>query len=152
MGKKILFVFILLAFLAGAYAQETTSTALVNTKLLVFLEIIEEKEHSFIALAHIINIGPYHSYQTKVSLENVPADWKVTPESPQDLGFVSPNQDKYAAFFIEKGETDATIYATAWAENAPLVSSQVIPVPVFFATSVAIAGAIGAMVVSRKKK
>jgi hypothetical protein len=51
---------------------------------------------------------------------------------------LEPGQTKPLFFIVERGQTDATIYAEAQAYNAPLVISNRIPIPVDIAVVVAL--------------
>ena len=106
-----------------------------------------------IALAHIVNIGEHVAVQPVVRLENIPADWVVEPETKIPLNNIRPGLDRYQAFKIFKGQSNSTIFAIAGAKNAPEVSSEHIPVPVFALVGAALAGCfMGLTHLARKPK
>ena len=84
---------------------------------------------TFVARADVKNIGQYPALLIWIHLKNTPDDWIVFP-SHQLILLLQPGQTKTKFFVVERGPTDATIYATAQAYNAPLVSSNRIAIPI----------------------
>jgi hypothetical protein len=118
---------------AGFIALAVNSAvALDDTTLFVSLDSSWEHSHegdTFVVRADVKNIGGHPALITWIQLENIPDDWDVTP--PQHLVLIlEPNETKSVFFVVERGPTDATIYATADAYNAPLVQSNRIAIPI----------------------
>jgi len=101
----------------------------------LFLNLDTSWEHAnpgdvFVARADVKNIGGTPALLIQVSLANVPHDWKVRPQNLRWILLLNPGETKPQFFVIERGQTDATIYAEAQAYNAPLVISNRIPIPI----------------------
>ncbi len=149
---KGLVVLLGLLLLAGTVFGVSDDTP--QTKLLVFMNLIEDPSDSnhLTALVTVENIGKMPSIRTDVNLQNIPADWVVSPDASANLKNIRPRSQKIVTFDIRKGSTDASIFAVAQAANAPAVSSDVIPVPVHPLVSLAMMGGFaGLMFVSRKR-
>lgn len=103
-----------------------------DTKLFLTLDTQWEHSHdgdTFVVRADVKNIGEYPALITRIHLENIPDNWDVRPHQ-QLILVLMPGQTKAKFFVVQRGETDATIYATAHAYNAPLVQSNRIAIPV----------------------
>lgn len=110
----------------------TSAVALDDTTLFVTLDTAWEhtKEgDAFVARTDVKNVGNSPALITLVHLENIPDDWIVSPHQ-QLILVLLPGQTKTKFFAIERGATDATIYATAQAYNAPVVQSNRIAIPI----------------------
>jgi hypothetical protein len=118
-----------------------------DTKLFVTLDTKWDHAHpgdTFIVRADVKNIGEYPALLLWIHLKNIPADWNVQPG--QQLILLLPSGRTEAKFFVvERGPTDATIYATAQAFNAPVVSSNRIAIPINVGIIVVLAVACGVM-------
>lgn len=89
----------------------------------------------FSLIAKVTNIGDVPAFFVIVELNNIPNDWEVYPESKTKfILIIYPGQTKTAEFILKKGPTDSTVFATAEAINADKVSSELIPIPVFWVT------------------
>jgi hypothetical protein len=133
MKKKQQRIFFMLLMGAGFLAFCVNSAvALDDTTLFVTLDSSWEhasEGDTFVVRADVKNIGQNPALITWVRLENIPADWNVQP--PQNLMLVlEPNQTQSCFFVVQRGATDATVYATADAYNAPVVQSNRIAIPV----------------------
>ena len=101
----------------------------------LFLNLDTSWEHAnpgdvFVARADVKNIGDTPALLIQVNLANVPHDWRVRPQNLRWILLLNPGETKPQFFVIERGQTDATIYAEAQAYNAPLVISNRIPIPI----------------------
>ena len=109
-----------------------TAVALDETTLFVTLDSSWEhtKEgDTFVVRADVKNIGEYPALITWIHLENAPEDWDVQPLQHLIL-VLDPDQTESRFFVVERGSSDATIYATAQAYNAPAVQSNRIAIPI----------------------
>jgi hypothetical protein len=130
-----------------------------DTKLFVTLDTKWDHAHAgdtFVVRADVKNIGAYPALLLWVHLKNIPEDWSVQP-GQQLILLLQPGQTKAKFFVVERGPTDATIYATAQAFNAPVVSSNRIAIPISVGILAALAVVCGVMVyrestLLRKKK
>jgi hypothetical protein len=110
----------------------TTAVALKNTTLFVTVDSAWEHAHegdAFVVRADVKNIGNYPALVTRIRLKNIPDNWDVRPNH-QFILLLMPGQTKPRFFVIERGASDATIYATAQAYNAPVVQSNRIAIPI----------------------
>ena len=109
-----------------------TAVALDETDLFVTLDSSWEHANegdTFVVRSDVKNIGEYPALITWIRLDNIPEDWDVQP--PQHLVLIlEPGETQSNFFVVERGATDATIYATAQAYNAPAVQSNRIPIPI----------------------
>jgi hypothetical protein len=118
-----------------------------NTKLFVTLDTKWDHAHAgdtFIVRADVKNIGQYPALLIWIHLKNIPNDWNILP-GQQLILLLQPGQTKPKFFAVERGPTDATIYSTAQAYNAPLVSSNRIAIPINAWILAALAVACGVM-------
>lgn len=108
------------------------AVALDETNLFVTLDSSWEHAKAgdtFVVRADVKNIGQYPALITWIRLDEIPDDWDVQP--PQHLILIlPPGQIKSNFFVVERGATDATIYATVHAYNAPAVQSNRIAIPI----------------------
>jgi hypothetical protein len=133
MRKKQRIIAYMLLVIAGFIALGgSTAVALEGTNLFVTLDSAWEHANegdTFVVRADVKNIGTHPALITWVRLDNVPDDWNVRPH--HNLILVLPSGDTKAKFFVvERGPTDATIYATAQSYNAPAVQSNRIAIPI----------------------
>jgi hypothetical protein len=101
----------------------------------LFLSLDSQWEHAhpgdiFVVRTDVKNIGETPALLVQVELQNIPGDWII-----QDPGFpwilvLEPGQTKPLFFIVERGQTNATIFAEAQAYNAPVVISNRIPIPI----------------------
>jgi hypothetical protein len=101
----------------------------------LFLSLDTKWEHAspgdvFVMRADVKNIGENPALLIQVQLQDIPDDWSVQQPSFPWILLLEPGQTKPLFFVVERGQTDATIYAEAQAYNAPLVISNRIPIPV----------------------
>jgi hypothetical protein len=109
----------------------------------LFLNLDTKWEHAnpgdiFVVRADVKNIGDTTAFLIQVHLQDVPDDWIVQDPSIPWILVLEPGQTKPLFFIVERGQTDATIYAEAEAYNAPVVISNRIPIPVNLAVVVAL--------------
>jgi len=110
----------------------STAVALDETNLFVSLDSSWEhtsEGDTFVVRADVKNIGQYPALITWVQLDNIPEDWDVRPSQHLIL-VLSPDQTEPRFFVVTRGASDATIYATADAYNAPPVQSNKIAIPI----------------------
>lgn len=110
----------------------TTAVALEETTLFVTLDTAWEHAQegdTFVVRADVKNIGQYPALITQIGLENIPDDWDVQPHQQLVL-VLMPGKTQPKFFVVERGATDATIYASAQAYNAPVVQSNRIAIPI----------------------
>lgn len=118
----------------GFVALGATTAVAPSGETDLFLSLDSAWEHAnagdtFAVRADVKNIGDQPALITWVRLENIPDDWVVQP--PQHLILVlQPNEIQSVFFAVERGSTDATIYATASAYNAATVQSNRIAIPI----------------------
>jgi len=103
----------------------------------LFLNLDTKWEHAnpgdvFVVRADVKNIGDSTAFLIEVRLQNIPNDWIVQDPTVPWISVLEPGQTKHMFFIVERGQTDATIYADAKAYNAPLVISNRIPIPIDF--------------------
>jgi uncharacterized membrane protein len=103
-----------------------------ETDLFVTLDSAWEHANAgdtFVVRADVKNIGEEPALITWVRLEGIPDDWDVQP--PKHLILIlQPDETQSVFFAVERGPTDATIYATASAYNAATVQSNRIAIPI----------------------
>jgi hypothetical protein len=104
----------------------------------LFLSIDTKWEHAnpgdvFVVRSDVKNIGDSTAFLIQVQLQDIPDDWTVQEPSLPWILVLEPGQTKTLFFVVERGQTDATIYAQAEAYNAPVVISNTIPIPIDFA-------------------
>jgi hypothetical protein len=134
MRKKQQILACMLLMTAGfiVLSGNTAAVALDETDLFVTLDSSWEHANegdTFAIRADVKNIGEQTALITWIRLENIPDDWNVQP--PQHLILIlQPGETQSCFFVVERGATDATIYATAQAYNAPVVQSNRIAIPV----------------------
>jgi hypothetical protein len=133
MRKKQRRIICMLLMMAGFIALgANTAVALDETDLFVTLDSSWEHANegdTFVVRADVKNIGEHPALITWIRLENIPDDWDV--QQPQHLILILPPGETQSSFFVvERGATDATIYATAYAYNAPAVQSNRIAIPI----------------------
>ena len=121
----------------------------------LFLQIDTYWNHTdsgdvFVVRTDTKNIGEYPAFLVLVNLENIPSNWQVRPHH-QFIGILEPGQTKTKFFIVERGETDATIYAKADAYNSPPVVSNTIPIPINVWIVVALAVVCGALLYRETK-
>ncbi len=109
----------------------------------LFLSLDTKWEHAnpgdvFVVRADVKNIGDTPALLIQVQLQDIPNDWVVQEPSFPWILVLEPGQAKPLFFIVERGHTDATIYAQAVAYNAPVVISNRIPIPV----GIAVVGAL----------
>ncbi|MCX6662175.1 MAG: hypothetical protein NTY91_06450 [Euryarchaeota archaeon] len=109
----------------------------------LFLSLDTKWEHAnagdvFAVRTDVKNIGDTPAFLIQAQLQNIPDDWVVQQSSFPWILVLEPGQTKPLFFIVERGQTDATIYAEAQAYNAPLVISNRIPIPVDIAVVVAL--------------
>jgi hypothetical protein len=109
---------------ATQFIQDTT----------LFLQADTAWEHSspgdvFVVRTNVKNVGNYPAVLVRVNLENIPDDWQVRPGHHWVM-LLLPQQIEPRFFVVERGATDATIYAKADALNAPPVISNHIAIPI----------------------
>jgi hypothetical protein len=109
----------------------------------LFLSLDTKWEHAspgdvFVVRADVKNIGDTPALLIQTRLQNIPDDWVVQLPSFPWILVLEPGQTKPMLFIVERGQTDATIYAEAQAYNAPLVISNRIPIPVGIGVVVAL--------------
>ena len=123
----------MLLIVVGFFAMSGSSAvALDDTTLFVTLDSAWEHAQegdTFVIRADVKNIGDYPALITQINLENIPQDWTIHPHH-QLILVLLPNQTKSKFFVVERGPTDATVYATAQAYNAPAVQSNRIAIPI----------------------
>jgi len=133
MRKKQRIVVCMLLMAVGFIALGgNTAVALSETNLFVTLDTAWEHAHAgdtFVVRADVKNIGAHPALITWVRLDNIPEDWGVQPRH-QLILLLPAGQTKVKFFVVERGPTDATIYATAQAYNAPVVQSNRIAIPI----------------------
>lgn len=111
----------------------TTAVALVGETSL-FVTVDSAWEHAnagdtFVVRVDVKNIGEHTALITWIQLENIPDDWDVQP--PKNLILtLQPRETQTVFFAVERGPTDATIYAIASAYNAAAVQSNRIAIPI----------------------
>ncbi|HIG99993.1 MAG TPA: hypothetical protein HA258_05370 [Thermoplasmata archaeon] len=101
----------------------------------LFLSIDTQWEHAnpgdvFVVRADVKNIGDATAFLIQVQLQDIPDDWIVNDPGFPWILVLEPGQSKPLFFVVERGQTDATIYAEAVAYNAPVMISNRIPIPV----------------------
>ncbi len=101
----------------------------------LFLSLDTKWEHTqpgdvFVVRADVKNIGDTPALLIQVQLQDIPDDWIVQQPSFPWILVLEPGQTKPLFFVVERGQSDATIYAEAQAYNAPVVISNRIPIPV----------------------
>lgn len=101
----------------------------------LFLSLDTQWEHTnpgdiFVVRADVKNIGDSTAFLIQVHLQDIPDDWTIQEPSFPWILALEPGQTKPLFFVVERGPTDATIYAEAEAYNAPVVISNTIPIPV----------------------
>jgi hypothetical protein len=133
MRKKQRRIACMLLMMAGLIALgANTAVALDETDLFVTLDSSWEHTNegdTFVVRADVKNIGEHPALITWIRLENIPDDWNVQPSQNLIL-ILEPNQTQSCFFVVERGPTDATIYATVDAYNAPVVQSNRIAIPI----------------------
>lgn len=126
-----------------------------GAKLLAFLEVQKgpgDPNH-LVATVKVVNIGDRLSANTKVRLENIPADWNVTGGGFANIGNLKGGSSKAATFDIMKSASDASVYAVASSNNAPAVSSEIVPMPINPIVGIGlVAGIAGLLSVARKSE
>ncbi|MBN1861901.1 MAG: hypothetical protein JW840_10640 [Candidatus Thermoplasmatota archaeon] len=134
MKKKQQLVIRMLLMAAGLVALGTTTAAALTGETDLFVTLDSAWEHAnagdtFVVRADVKNIGEQPALITWIRLENIPDDWEVQP--PKHLILIlQPNETQTAFFAVERGPSDATIYATASAYNAATVQSNRIAIPI----------------------
>jgi hypothetical protein len=101
----------------------------------LFLSLDTKWEHAipgdiFVVRADVKNIGDTPALLIQVQLQNIPDDWIIQDPSFPWILVLEPGQTKPLFFIVERGQTNATIYAEAEAYNAPVVISNRIPIPI----------------------
>jgi hypothetical protein len=126
-------MFFLMLLLLTTIAPLVGATSVPQTHL--FLNLETGWEHAnpgdiFVVRANVKNIGDVPAFLIRVRLQNVPDDWVVRPSCFPWILLLQPGQTKPRFFIVQRGQTDATVYAKAKAYNAPLVESNRIPIPI----------------------
>ena len=109
----------------------------------LFLSLDTTWEHAspgdvFVVRADVKNIGDNPAFLIQARLQDIPDDWIVQSQSFPWILVLEPGQTKPLFFIVERGQSDATIYAEAEAYNAPMVISDRIPIPVGIGVIVAL--------------
>jgi len=126
----------------------------MQTDLVVFMETEGEYKNegdSFKVFVKVKNIGEVNAISTKVSLQNIPDGWKVTPAAEEiSFGTIKPQETVTKEFRITRDATDAEIFALASAKNSGIVSSEIIPIPISPLVLVSFAFVALALFIKRK--
>lgn len=131
-----------------------TVSALDQTNLFIELDSAWEFADPgdvFVLRSDVTNIGDEVAVSVDVQMEDIPQDWIVIP-LVHHLYSIQPGETKPYFFIVEKGPTDATVFASAEGYNAPLVYSNSIPIPVLPLTILGLAGIIGVAGYHQKKR
>ena len=145
--KNLWFLCITLMMIGIIAVGEHAAAEIRDTKLFVTLDTQWDHSHpgdTFVVRTDVKNIGQYPALLLWIRLQNIPEDWIVQP-GQQLILLLQSGQTKAKFFVVERGPTDATIYATAQAYNAPVVSSNRIAIPINAWILAALAVACGMM-------
>lgn len=108
----------------------------------LFVEIqtqgdFEDNKDVFKVTVKVTNIGDFPAFFTKVKLNNIPNDWKVSPPL-HTIPFILPDETQIVKFTVKRSATDSSIFATAKAINSEEATSEIIPIPIFLTTTLLI--------------